>query len=252
MLFSGAKWVIEGDIQACFDSFDHHVMVNILRKKIHDEQFLDLIWKMLRAGYMEQWTYHDTFSGTPQGSGVSPILANIYLSKLDIFIENYKAVFDTPKGKRKLSSEYRAAQYRNKTCKERLAVHENHKAAVANFKRTQKEMLSIPSYPIMDALYVYIAPKELSAEDETVLQDYIGNDDVYVQGVREGWIILFLGDDQKYYILPGIHEKQSLIELIPSSIRNRKDGITYYNLDITAVSPCVKVQPGQSGMRCAK
>lgn len=153
LLFSGAKWVIEGDIQACFDSFDHHVMVNILHEKIHDEQFLDLIWKMLRAGYMEQWTYHDTFSGTPQGSGVSPILANIYLSKLDTFIENYKATFDTPKGKRKLSSEYRAAQYRNKTCKERLAVHENHKAAVADFKRTQKEMLSIPSYPIMDSSY---------------------------------------------------------------------------------------------------
>ncbi len=81
------------------------------------------------------------------------------------------------------------------------------------------------------ALYVYIAPKELSAEDETVLQDYIGNDDVYVQGVRKGWSILFLGCDQKYYILPGIHKKQDLIDLIPPSIRNRKDGLVYLNLD---------------------
>lgn len=55
----------------------------------------------------------------------------------------------------------------------------------------------------LDALYVYIAPKELPAEDETVLQDYMGNDDVYVQGVRKDWSILFLGRDQKYYILPG-------------------------------------------------
>lgn len=75
------------------------------------------------------------------------------------------------------------------------------------------------------ALYVYIAPKELSAEDENVLHDFVGNDDAYVQGVREGWSILFLGYDQKYYILPGIHKKQNLIELIPSSIRNRKDAM---------------------------
>ena len=87
------------------------------------------------------------------------------------------------------------------------------------------------------ALYVYIAPKKLSDVDENVLQDYIGIDDVYVQGVKEGWSILFLGYDQKYYILPGIHEKQSLIELIPPSIRNRRDGITYQNLDGSKLFP---------------
>ena len=87
------------------------------------------------------------------------------------------------------------------------------------------------------ALYVYIAPKELSAEDKTVLQDYIGSDDVYVQGVREGWSILFLGCDKKYYILPGIHEKQDLIDLIPPSIRDRKDGLVYLNLDGSRLFP---------------
>ena len=87
------------------------------------------------------------------------------------------------------------------------------------------------------ALYVYIAPKKLSDVDENVLQDYIGIDDVYVQGVKEGWSILFLGYDQKYYILPGIHEKQNLIELIPPSIRNRRDGITYQSLDGSKLFP---------------
>ena len=58
--FKGAVWFIEGDIKACFDSFDHHVMVNILRERIEDEYFLALIWKFLRAGYMEQWQYHKT------------------------------------------------------------------------------------------------------------------------------------------------------------------------------------------------
>lgn len=153
LLFSGTKWVIEGDIHACFDSFDHHVTIGILRERIQDEQFINLIWKMLHAGYMEQWTYHDTFSGTPQGSGVSPILANIYLSKLDAFIENYKTEFDTAKCKRKHSPEYRAAQTRNNTCKKHLRTDENHREAVRAFKQAQQKMLSIPSYPVMDSAY---------------------------------------------------------------------------------------------------
>lgn len=92
--FKGVKWFVEGDIKACFDSFDHHVLISLLRKRITDEAFIDLIWKFLKAGYMEQWTYHTTYSGTPQGSGMSPILANIYLSELDEFMEKYKQEFD--------------------------------------------------------------------------------------------------------------------------------------------------------------
>ena len=92
--FTGARWFIEGDIQACFDSFDHHVLINILRKKIADEYFIALIWKMLKAGYMEQWTYNATYSGTPQGSGLSPLLANIYLNEFDTFMEQYAENFN--------------------------------------------------------------------------------------------------------------------------------------------------------------
>ena len=69
-------------------------MVNFLRERVEDENFLALIWKFLRAGYMEQWQYHRTYSGTPQGSGVSPILAIIYLDKLDYFMAQYKNCFD--------------------------------------------------------------------------------------------------------------------------------------------------------------
>ena len=81
--FTGAKWFVEGDIKACFDNFDHAVLIRILRKRIEDEAFLNLIWKFLKAGYMEQWTYNKTYFGIPQGSGCSPILANIYLNELD-------------------------------------------------------------------------------------------------------------------------------------------------------------------------
>lgn len=92
--FTGVAWFVEGDIHACFDSFDHHVLIAILRERIEDENFIALMWKMLKAGYMEQWIYHCAYSGTPQGSGVSPILANIYLSKMDDFAESLKNTFD--------------------------------------------------------------------------------------------------------------------------------------------------------------
>lgn len=91
--FAGINWFVEGDIQACFDSFDHHVLIDILRRRIDDEAFITLMWKFLKAGYMEQWQYHKTYCGTPQGSGISPILANIYLHELDTHMKEYKAGF---------------------------------------------------------------------------------------------------------------------------------------------------------------
>ena len=63
--FTGAKWFVEGDIKACFDSFDHAVLIRILRKRVEDEAFLNLIWKFLKAGYMEQWIYNKTYFGIP-------------------------------------------------------------------------------------------------------------------------------------------------------------------------------------------
>ncbi len=81
------------------------------------------------------------------------------------------------------------------------------------------------------ALFEYVAPRDITEDDELKLKDYIGKDDTYVQGVREGWSILFLGYDRTYYVLPGVHTRQELIELIPPSIRARKGGIEYYNLD---------------------
>lgn len=151
--FTGVKWVIEGDIKACFDSFDHHILIDILRRRIHDEQFICLMWKMLRAGYMEQWNFHDTYSGTPQGSGVSPILANIYLSELDAFIEGYKADFDTAQQKRKANREYLVAQSRCKRRKAKLTISDDHKMAVADFKQAQKVLLETPYFSAIDLSY---------------------------------------------------------------------------------------------------
>ena len=85
--WTGTMWFIEGDISDCFGSLDHDIMIRILSEKIHDNRFLRLIQQMLKAGYLEDWRYHQTLSGAPQGGVVSPILSNIYLDKLDVFVE---------------------------------------------------------------------------------------------------------------------------------------------------------------------
>jgi group II intron reverse transcriptase/maturase len=85
--WEGTTWFIEGDISKCFDRLDHQVLLTILQEKIHDESFIKLIGELLEAGYLEDWKFHATLSGTPQGGVLSPLLANIYLDKLDKYIE---------------------------------------------------------------------------------------------------------------------------------------------------------------------
>lgn len=81
--WGGTKWTLKVDIEECFERIDHHRLLDILRERIEDDRFINLIRKFLNAGYLENWTYHSTYSGTPQGSVVSPILTNVYLDKLD-------------------------------------------------------------------------------------------------------------------------------------------------------------------------
>ncbi|WP_433358804.1 reverse transcriptase domain-containing protein [Streptosporangium sp. CA-115845] len=86
-VWAGTTWFIEGDISDCFGSLDHQVMIRTLSERIHDNRFLCLIKQMLRAGYLEEWVWNATLSGAPQGGVVSPILSNIYLDRLDKYIE---------------------------------------------------------------------------------------------------------------------------------------------------------------------
>ena len=92
--FLGTKWFIEGDIKGFFDNIDHNVLIETLRERINDERFLRLIRKFLNAGYIEDWKFNNTYSGTPQGGIISPILANIYLDKFDKYIAEYIQRFD--------------------------------------------------------------------------------------------------------------------------------------------------------------
>lgn len=86
--WQGTTWFIEGDISRCFDSLDHRVMIETLREKIQDGRLLHLLEELLEAGYLEEWKWHETLSGCPQGGIISPILSNIYLDRLDKYVEN--------------------------------------------------------------------------------------------------------------------------------------------------------------------
>lgn len=152
-LFTGAKWIIEGDIKACFDSFDHHVTIELLRKRIKDEAFISLMWKFLRAGYMEQWEYHKTYSGSPQGSGMSPILANIYLHELDVFMDELKNNFDKGDTRnRKVHKDHDKVRWAYRKAKSNLEANRTEENLKA-FKEAQKIMLSTPHLNEMDESY---------------------------------------------------------------------------------------------------
>ena len=73
--------------RAC-SKIDHSILLNILREKFHDNRFVRLIERLLKAGYLEDWKYNQTYSGVPQGSIVSPILSNLVLDRLDRYVED--------------------------------------------------------------------------------------------------------------------------------------------------------------------
>jgi len=123
--FVMAKWLIEGDISKCFDAIDHNKLMNILSERIKDQRFLDLIRKALKAGYMEFRTYSHSIAGTPQGSIVSPLLANIFLDKLDDFVQELKEKFDVG-SKATINPLYKRLSRRKeraKSVEEKLTLH---------------------------------------------------------------------------------------------------------------------------------
>jgi group II intron reverse transcriptase/maturase len=104
--WAGTAWFIEGDIADCFGSLDHKVMLSILAEKIHDNRFLRLLRNMLQAGYLEDWVWNATLSGAPQGGCASPVLSNIYLHRLDEFVETVLIPQYTRRGRRARNPAY--------------------------------------------------------------------------------------------------------------------------------------------------
>ena len=99
--WNGTKWLVNVDIAAFFDSTPHRKLLDLLKRRIEDKRFLKLIEQMLQAGYCEDWQYHKTYSGTPQGGLVSPVLSNVVLHELDLFMEALRADFNEGKSRRR-------------------------------------------------------------------------------------------------------------------------------------------------------
>ena len=153
--FAGAKWFIEGDIKGFFDNIDHNVLISILRERISDERFLRLIRKFLNAGYVEDWKYNKTYSGTPQGGIISPMLANIYLDKFDKYIKEYAAKFR--KGdRRSINPEYWRLNNKKNWLKKKLqktSDEQIRKSYLYEIAQLSKQMLSTPHKDAMDAYF---------------------------------------------------------------------------------------------------
>ena len=135
--WSGVRWFVEGDIKGCFDNIDHDVLLSVLGEKLHDNRFLRLLKYLLKAGYMEDWKYGRTLSGTPQGGVISPILSNIYLDRLDKYVENTLIPAHTRGTKRRRHPEYtrliNRMQYRKRV---------GHRRIVASLR---KQLQKLPS-----------------------------------------------------------------------------------------------------------
>jgi group II intron reverse transcriptase/maturase len=141
----GTTWFIEGDLSKCFDRINHGKLVEILRRDIHDERFIRLIQRLLTAGYLEDWKWHETLSGTPQGGVVSPILSNIYLHELDEFVENELIPAYTRGKRRRRNPLYRHYGYKMQQAKSR-----NDRKA---YKAYNRKMRTVPTQDTHDPGY---------------------------------------------------------------------------------------------------
>lgn len=153
--FTGMKWFVEGDIKGFFDNIDHDVMIRILQKRISDDRLLRLVRKFLNAGYLEDWQFHKTYSGTPQGGIVSPILANIYLDEFDKFMAQYANEFNRG-AERKRNPEYRKLEVQRGKLVRKLntCVDEAEKALlVEQIRAIEKARNDVPYGVAMDEDY---------------------------------------------------------------------------------------------------
>jgi group II intron reverse transcriptase/maturase len=153
--FSGVKWFVEGDIKGFFDNINHDILIGTLKERIADERFIRLIRKFLNAGYLENWKFHNSYSGTPQGGIVSPILANIYLDKLDKYMKDYTQKFDKGEG-RKRCKQTMTLTYKRRWILEKLKVvkDQTEKAElIKQLKANRKECMRFSNGDEMDVNY---------------------------------------------------------------------------------------------------
>jgi group II intron reverse transcriptase/maturase len=182
--WTGVTWFLEGDIQNCFDDIDHEKLVEIVREKTSDERFLNLIKKILKAGYQDlDEMRKDSLAGTPQGGIVSPILANIYLHKLDEYVEQLQGELERS-GKRKHNLEYKRLQDR------RLYLAKQGKTKTRAYQELGARMRKLPSMDTKDPNFIRVkyvryaddwvigitGPHELAEDIKRKVRDFLGTE----------------------------------------------------------------------------
>jgi len=155
--FHGTRWFVEGDIKGCFDNIDHHKLVEVICGKVKDARLLKLIWKLLKAGYLDDWQYYGTHSGTPQGGIISPLFANIYLNELDKFVFQLAKHFDKPV-ERISTPEYGVIvrQRRNLSVKIKATEEPERSALIREYKVLTAKLLKTPFKSQTDKKIKYI------------------------------------------------------------------------------------------------
>ncbi len=156
--FYGTNWFIEGDIKGCFDNIDHQTLIKVIGKKIRDARLTALIWKFLKAGYLEDWRYHRTYSGTPQGGIISPILANIYLNELDGKVAEMSKAFHKPSDG-KVNREYYTQQQKVRSLRRKLnrPCNAGKRAELfREWREARAEMMKLPAKSQTDKEIKYV------------------------------------------------------------------------------------------------
>ncbi|WP_373756245.1 reverse transcriptase/maturase family protein [Streptococcus ferus] len=143
--WKGTRWFIEGDISSYFDTIDHDVLITMLSRQIQDGRFIRLIKNMLEAGYLDDWKFHKTISGTPQGGVISPLLANIYLHQFDKWVGEELIPQYTRGKKQKANSAYNRLSRRIKCYQDKGDYKKAHQLIV--------ERRNLPSVDTYDTSY---------------------------------------------------------------------------------------------------
>ena len=208
--WTGTKWFVEGDIRGCFDNIDRQILLNVLSESFHDGRFLRLIDNLLEAGYMEDWRYHTTHSGTPQGGIVSPILSNIYLDKLDKFVERVLVPEYTRGKRRRPNPQYKRLKYAARRAKER-----EDREAVRRLEAQSRAIPSLdsndPGYRRLryyrnadDFLLGFVGPKSEAEEIKRRLADFL-RDELHLELNEEKTLITHAREGRAHFLGYAIH-----------------------------------------------
>jgi len=227
--WTGTRWFIEGDIKGCFDNIDHTILLSILREKIHDNRFLNLVDNLLKAGYLEEWDYRPTLSGTPQGGIISPLLANIYMNRLDQFVEQ-TLIPEYTKGEiRKRNKDYSRLLVKIRKLRKEGADEATLKPLINEARRIGHGEQHDPDYRRLryiryadDFLLGFAGPKDEAEEIKAQLEQFL-RDHLKLEMSPEKTLITHAGTEQARFLGYdiGVNTATTMRKCMPGRIQLR-------------------------------